>query len=160
MSVKDTLASFIDNTGLSEVFHRKEADPVRVRKPLIDGIEKAKTQFEAGNTKGARWWKASNGVVALTVKVGGNVFDINGVQTNHMPQERFVEFLGKFRKAVESGEFDAELATHGEGDAKVHIAKAPRKPREAGSGGGSREWTPERREKFAASIAARKAAKA
>lgn len=125
MAFKDTLSSFFDNTGLAELFSRKPHDPTVARKPLLKGIEVAKKQFENGSTKGPnRWWKVSNGVVALTVKLGGDVFEINGVATNHMPQERFVEFLDKFSDAVNAGEFDSEIEHHGKGDAKVHIAKA------------------------------------
>lgn len=131
------LKGFIDNT-LETVFNRKEPDALSLRKPLLKGIDNAKTQFENGSTKApGRWWKVSNGVVALTVKVRGDTFDINGVATNHMPQERFTDFLGKFRTAVEAGEFDAELKNHGNGDAKVHIAKADKPKRQR------RQETPE-----------------
>ena len=126
MSVKSALFSFIDNTGLAEVFQRKPHDAKAARKPLLLGIENVRKQFlqtprilKAPN----RWWKVSNGVVALTVKIKGDTFDINGVATNHMPEERFEEFLAHFKQAVEAGEFDKELANKGNGDAKVVIAK-------------------------------------
>ncbi len=125
MGIKDTLFGLIDNISLPEVFSRKPHDPAAARKPLLKGIENAKRQFENGQTKAPnRWWKVSNGVVALTVKVSGDTFDINGVATNHMPQERFPEFLDKFKSAVEAGEFDDELANKGNGSATVHIPKA------------------------------------
>ena len=127
MSVKSALFGIIDNTGLAEVFQRKPSDPRAVRKPLLAGIENARKQFtqtprvlRAPN----RWWKVNNGVVALTVKIKGDTFDINGVATNHMPEDRFEEFLGQFKQAVEAGEFDEELANKGNGDAKVMIPKA------------------------------------
>ena len=127
MSVKSALFSFIDNTGLAEVFQRKPHDPIAARKPLLAGIENARKQFtqtprvlKAPN----RWWKVNNGVVALTVKIKGDTFDINGVATNHMPEDRFEEFLAQFRQAVEAGEFDEELTNKGNGDAKVVIPKA------------------------------------
>ena len=127
MSVKSALFGFIDNTGLAEVFHRKPHDAKTARKPLLAGIENARKQFtqtprilKAPN----RWWKVSNGVVALTVKIKGVIFDINGVATNHMPEDRFEEFLAQFKQAVEAGEFDEELANKGNGDAKVVIDKA------------------------------------
>lgn len=158
MAIRDTLSNFFDNTGLADVFAQKPHDPTKARKPLLKGIENAKKQFENGQTKAPnRWWKVSNGVVALTVKVGGDTFDINGVATNHMPQERFPEFLDKFKAAVEAGEFDEELASKGNGDAKVVIPKA-RKPR-SDSGTGGRGWSDERRARFAETIAARKAGK-
>ena len=64
-----------------------------------------------------------NGVVALTVKVAGNTLDINGAATNHLPADRFEEFLAAMRAAVEAGAFDAELANHGHGDAEVAVPK-------------------------------------
>ena len=74
------------------------------------------------------------------VKVEGNTVDINGASTNHLPADRFEEFLAAMRAAVEAGEFDAELGNHGHGDAEVVVPKRkaprrsrPRPPRRAGS---------------------------
>jgi hypothetical protein len=160
MALKDTLTNFFDNTGLAEVFSRPAYDAEKARKPLLKGIDNAKKQFENGQTKAPnRWWKVSNGVVALTVKVAGETFDINGVATNHMPEERFPDFLAKFRAAVEAGEFDEEIKHHGNGAAQVHIAKAPRAARKPREGGGGAGWSEERRAKFQETMAARKAAK-
>ena len=128
MALKDKLFGLIDNVGLSEVFSRKHPDPKMLRAPLLKGIDTARRQFESGVTKAPnRWWKVSNGVVALTVKVAGDTFDINGVATNHMPEDRFVEFLDAFKAAVEAGEFDEELKHKGNGEAKVVIPKAGRR---------------------------------
>lgn len=128
MSLKETLVSFIDNTGLAERFSLKQPTMQALRKPLLKGIETTRQQFESGQTRGAgRWWTVSNGVVRLTVKVKGDTFDINGVATNHMPEERFLEFLDRFKQAVDAGEFDDELKNKGNGDAKVHIGKASRR---------------------------------
>lgn len=125
MAIRDTLKTLIDNTGLAKTFNQPTWNAEAARKPLLRGIDNAKRQFETGQTKAPnRWWKVSNGVVALTVKVNGDTFDINDVATNHMPQERFVEFLDKFKAAVEAGEFDDELKNKGNGDAKVDIGKA------------------------------------
>ena len=128
MALKDKLFSLIDNVKLSEIFSRKQADMKSLRAPLLKGIDSAKRQFESGVTKAPnRWWKINNDVVALTVKVAGNTFDINGVATNHMPADRFAEFLGEFKAAVEAGEFDDELRHKGSGDAEVAIPKASRR---------------------------------
>lgn len=134
MPLKDTLFGLIDNVGLAEKFNLKPVDKTAARKPLLRGIEKAREQFSAEPrvTKAPnRWWSVKNGVVALTVKVNGDTFDINGVATNHMPEERFLDFLDKFKAAVDAGEFDDELNNKGNGDAKVHISKAggEKKPR-------------------------------
>ncbi len=118
MALKDYLA-MIDN-GLKEVFDKKPADPTKARRPLLRGIDRALAQRQAdpARTSGS-WWQMKNGVVAMTVKLGGDTFVINGVATNHMPANRFDEFLGQMRAAVEAGAFDAELANHGKGDATV-----------------------------------------
>lgn len=127
MALKDTLYGFFDNVGLAEMFSRKQPDAKALRAPLLKGIANARRQFDKGQTRAPnRWWRASNGVVALTVKVKGDTLDINGVATNHMPEDRFAEFLDTFEEAVNAGEFDAELGNKGNGDAEVHIPKAPR----------------------------------
>ena len=116
----------IINNGLRDTFERATADPARARRPLLKGIDRAAEQFASGKPGPRGWWRVRNGVVALTVKVNGDTFDINGVATNHMPADRFAEFLGKMREAVNAGAFDAELANKGNGDAKVRIGKRPR----------------------------------
>ena len=116
----------IINNGLRETFERPAADPAKARRPLLKGIDRTLRQFEAGKPGPRAWWRVRNDVVALTVKVDGDTFDINGVATNHMPVDRFAEFLAKMRDAVNAGAFDAELANKGNGDAKVRIGKRPR----------------------------------
>ena len=116
----------IINNGLRDAFERAPADPARARRPLLKGLDQAAEQFRAGKPGPRGWWRVRNGVVALTVKVNGDTFDINGVATNHMPADRFPEFLDKMRDAVNAGAFDAELANKGNGDAKVRIGKRPR----------------------------------
>ncbi|WP_174278833.1 hypothetical protein [Sphingomonas bacterium] len=122
MALKDYLG-IIDN-GLKHLFDRKAVDPAKARRPLIRGIDRTLAQFKAGSTgTPTGWYRIRNGVVALTVKVGSDTFDINGVTTNHMRADRFEEFLAAMRAAVDAGEFDAELDRKGDGDAEVHIAK-------------------------------------
>jgi len=129
MSITDALFGIIDNVGLKDVFHRRETDLASLRAPLLKGIERSREQFGKGARGPNRWWSVKNGVVALTVKLRGDMFDINGVTTNHMPEDRFPEFLDRFREAVNAGEFDAELINHGEGTAQVHIGKAGKERR-------------------------------
>lgn len=134
MALKDALFTLIDNVGLAETFNIKPHDPAKARSPLLKGIESARKQFTATPRMSKapnRWWTVKNGVVALTVKIQGDTFDINGVATNHMPEERFVEFLGKFEDAVKAGEFDDELTNKGNGDAKVRIKPAKSSPKRA-----------------------------
>ena len=153
MAFKDKLYGLIDNTGLGKVFSTPAHDPTKARKPLLTGITNTRKQYENGQTKAPnRWWKVSNGVVALTVRVGGETMAINGVPTNHFPAERFNEFMDHFQKAVEAGEFDDELANHGRGDAKVHVSKT-------GKGSISPEAAKLRGQKAAESRARNKAAR-
>lgn len=121
--MKDTLAGFIDNVGLADAFNVQHDDPHKARKPLLDGIKRMREQFvtRTGDTsKGTnRWWQIKNGVLAMTVKIGGETLEINGATTNHLPVDRFEEFLDKFEQAVESGAFDDELKAKGVGRAKA-----------------------------------------
>jgi hypothetical protein len=127
MSLKEALLGLIDNVSLPAIFSRKAENLKELRQPLLKGISNAKRQFENGQTRAPhRWWRLSNDVVALTVKVSGNVFTINGVDTNHIPSDRFADFLDKFTAAVDAGEFDHELRHKGAGDATVKIPKVKR----------------------------------
>ena len=127
MSLKEALLGFIDNVSLPAIFSRKVENLKELRQPLLKGISNAKRQFENGQTRAPhRWWKLSNDVIALTVKVSGNVFMINGVETNHIPSDRFADFLDKFAAAVDAGDFDDELRHKGAGDATVKIPKPKR----------------------------------
>jgi hypothetical protein len=127
MALKDYLG--VINNALKSVFDRKAVDPTKARRPLLRGIDRTLAQFKKGsNGTPIGWYQLKNGIVALTVKVAGDTFDINGVATNHMPADRFEEFLGRMRAAVEGGEFDAELAHRGDGDAKVLVPRRKTAP--------------------------------
>ena len=125
MALKNYL-NIIDN-GLKHLFDRKAEDPAKARRPLVRGIDRTLAQYKSGSAGTATgWYKIRNGVVALTVKVGGDTFDINGAATNHLPADRFEDFLTAMRAAIEAGEFDAELANHGKGDAGVAMRRQRR----------------------------------
>lgn len=154
MALKDLLA-LMDN-GLESVFHKKAYDPQKDRQWVVDRITKASTQFastESTRGGGARWWKLSNGVVAFSpTRKDGAPLIINGQTTNFIPSERFEDFLRSMAIAVTGGEFDAELSSESTAGKTVKI-KTPRSP----SSGGGKGWSPERKAKFEATIAARKA---
>lgn len=127
MSLKEALLGFIDNVRLPAIFSRKTENLQELRQPLLKGISNTKRQFANGQTRAPhRWWQLSNDVVALTVKIKGTVFTINGVETNHIPSDRFADFLDKFTAAVDAGDFDDELRHNGAGDATVKIPRAKR----------------------------------
>jgi hypothetical protein len=81
MALKDYLG--VINNALKSVFDRKPVDPTKARRPLLRGIDRTLAQFKNGS-KGtpSGWYQLKNGVVALTVKVAGDTFDINGVATS------------------------------------------------------------------------------
>ncbi|WP_156347947.1 hypothetical protein [Sphingomonas sp. Leaf231] len=113
MGLLDSLAGFIDNDTLAETFAIKPDDPSRLRRPLLDGIKRTREQFAARGTDAvkaaSRWWQVQNGVVALTVKVGGGVLNLNDAATNHIPEPVFDKFLHQFEQAVNAGELDDAL---------------------------------------------------
>ena len=100
----------------------------------------------------------ANNVVEYRPTVAGNPLVIEGREANYVPGERFPDFLDLMKVEVAEGRLDKEIeaAAGGTGTA----TKTPRVKREPGAGGGTREWSPERRAKFAATVANRKAAKA
>ncbi|MEI5685509.1 MULTISPECIES: hypothetical protein [Sphingomonas] len=128
MGIKGTLAGFIDNVGLADAFNNQVEDPGKIRKPVLDGIRRAREQFASrGDDQtrvASRWWQIKNNVVAFTVKVGGEVLEINGAATNHLPVDRFAEFLTMFEQAVGEGEFDDELKDKGIGRPRPRPAPA------------------------------------
>lgn len=131
MALSDVLSFF--KPDLKSKYEEQPVDLSKARKPLLRGIANARKQFENGTTKVPnRWWSASNGVVAFTPKLDGRILEINGVGTNHMPEDRFVEFLDVMAAAVEAGDFDDVIAAHGVGNTDVQIAP---KPAKGGSGG-------------------------
>ncbi|UAJ12747.1 hypothetical protein [Polymorphobacter megasporae] len=122
MPLKDYLG-VIDN-ALKQVFDRKAVDPTKARRPLLRGIDRTMAQFKTGSSgTPTGWYRVKNGVVALTVKVASDTFEVNGEATNHLPADRFEEFLLSMRAAVEAGAFDKELADNGAGNAEVQIPK-------------------------------------
>ena len=122
MALTDYLG-ILDN-GLKHLFDRKAVDAAKARRPLLRGIDRTLAHFKSGSSgTPTSWYRMKNGVVALTVRLAGNTFDINGVATNHLPADRFEEFLTAMRAAIDAGEFDAELTSKIDGDAEVHIPK-------------------------------------
>lgn len=128
-------------------------DAVRARAGLVKVIDRAASTFTEGKTSGRKAWSVNRGVVELTLPV-----EIGGKSTYYIPSERFPDALAKLKKAVEAGDVDADLEAQADNvdDPRPKAIRRQSAPREGGSG---RTWSPERKAKFAATIAARKAAK-
>jgi len=148
MALRDFIA-LIDEK-LHDVFVATAPDPSKARKPVLKAIERAKAQFEAGKQPrgDSKWWSANNNVVHFTPNIDGKPLDF-GKRFNTIPAERFVQALDHLRDAVEKGELDEMITSEGSTRAKPVSATAGKK--RAG-------WSDERKAKFAATQAAKKAA--
>lgn len=152
MSLKDVF-SLIDDK-LADVFHAQKYDPAKDREKLIKRLEGTKTKFlQTEPVKGRKDFSVSNNVVEFRPTLpNGAALTLNGRDVAYVPSERFENVIDKLIAAVRAGEIDDQL--EGKEAAKRSTTKAPRKPRsDAGSG-----WSDERRAKFEATMAARKAA--
>lgn len=132
MALNDLFSFFTPDAKAK--YEAKPVDPAKARAPLLRGIATARKQFNADEYKKAnRWFSVKNETVAFHPKLDGRRLILNGVEENHMPSERFIEFLDLMEQEVNAGEFDEVIANHGKGNVDVHIGKAPRKGTSAGS---------------------------
>lgn len=158
MALKDIIDRI--DTKFEKLFHEKPFDPVAARKPLLAKIEATKTQFTSAEpVKGrGKWYKVGeNSTVAFSPTLPtGHPLLIDGKSTTFWPSAEFPMVLDLLVKAVNKGDVDDQLTREGTPGDSVEI-KTPRK--RAASTGDRAGWTPERRERFAQSVAARKAAK-
>lgn len=151
MAIKDLLA--LADNALHAVWSKpaeKPYDPTKDRAKIIKGIEKTKSDYESATpTKGKKWIVMRNGVAKITlpfaIAENGSEFLI--------PAERVPDFLATLKKEVEAGSLDQDIKA---GKPATGTTTA-RKPRAASSGGTG--WSPERKAKFQATIAARNANK-
>ena len=167
MPILDKLHALIDNT-LETTFSKKPYDPTKDRAYVLKWIARTRAHLnQTEPVKGRKWAQFANGVMAFTpTRPDGGPLEINGTTTVFVPVDRAADFLDHFAEAVNAGEFDHALATNGIGTTQ-HVSDAParkaRKPRDPNAAPryaeGSRSWSPERRAKFAETIAARNAAK-
>lgn len=150
MALKDLFSFFSPDS--TEKYKAKPHDPVKARAPLLRGIATARKQFQADEFKKPnRWFSVKNETVAFHPKLDGRDLMLNGVKENHMPSERFEEFLDLMEKEVNEGQFDEVIANHGKGNVDVHIGKAPAK-RGTGSVGGGRSELANVRSSFGRSM--------
>lgn len=149
-----SLKSFLDFTDdkLAKDHSTPAFDAQRARAGLVKVIDRAATSFSEGKTTGKRSWSVNRNVVEFTLPVA-----LDGKTTFYIPAERFPDALSKLKAAVEKGEADSALEAANGDDDQPKAARRQSKPREAGDRPG---WSEDRRARFQASIAARKAAKA
>lgn len=159
MALKDFLTLADDK--LAEAFEYVAPDKSKHRTPFLRGLDQVKTQYEEGKPRGGNsaQWSANNNVVRFTPKLVGKPVAIGGKTEFHYPSGRFGDALADLRKAVEAGELDDALHEAFEGMVREQEKRDGGKPRDPSIGSVRAGWSKERREKFEASVAARRAAK-
>lgn len=159
MSFLEKLHALIDPT-LKDAFDKRPYDPASDRAWVVGRLEAAKTQFastESTRGGGKRWWQLNNGIVAFSpTRRDKSPLVINGQTTNFIPAERFNDAIATMIAAVNAGDFDKEFAADNTNGTTVKV-RLPRKAKEPSEAGGGKGWSDERRAKFAATVAARKA---
>ena len=146
MALKDLL-KLIDSK-LADTFNLKTLDPTKARATMVKHIDTTKRQFASTEpVRGRKAFRVANSIVEYKPPV-----PIEGHAVCYVPSERFDGFLNTLRAAVEAGELDKALA-------EPQTAPAPSQGNRGGAGKTRAGWSPERRAKQAAAIAARKAAK-
>jgi hypothetical protein len=142
MALKDLLALADDK--LHELWAKKPHDPSKARNAFIKRIDAAHNQLASATpVKGRKMFLIKNGVAQVTLP-----FEIAGKSVFHVPSERVKDWFDHLKDSVTKGELDKEL----EGGQPPRTGKAPKAP------GTKAGWSPERRAKFEASVAARKKA--
>jgi len=120
MSIKDLVSGLEDR--VDHLFTAAEpVAPATLREPVLRGIARAEDQW-ASPSPGLQpdWFSESNGSVAFTPTLpNGAPLTIDGLTTNFIPADRFADYLVNMRRAVEAGEFDAEIAAGAGGSPNV-----------------------------------------
>lgn len=158
MALKEFLA--LTDKSLAEKFDYVAPDLTKARKPFIAALDKAAKQFGEGKQpRGANaLWSANNNVVRFTPKLGGAPVSINGETVHEIEDAKFPAALKAIRDAVEAGELDEALHDASESKSDplaggVKLSAHSVTPKRAG-------WSAERRQRYEATQAAKKAAKA
>lgn len=163
MALADLFALVDDK--LKDVFHKVTYDPTKDRDKMVKRIDDTKGKFIATEpAKGKKDFSISNGVVEYRPTLpGGGPLVLEKRDVNYVPSERFVDFLTILRAEVAEGRLDKEIeaaATKTTASLTRHAAKTGSDVASTRTYSGNKAgWSDERRERFAASIAARKAAK-
>ena len=135
-------------------------DPiVKAKEKLSDGIKNCIKLIQAKEDNPARGWFSTKGNMArVTLRVGTKILPINGNEYNVVPKERLLDFYKGALDAVSKEALDGDIRDLLKPDPiKVGLFMSNKR---ADAGKPRAPWTPERRAKQAASIAARNAKKA
>ena len=158
MALADIIAKLSPDNA--KLFHH---DPDANRRPVLERLAKNREAFNDPSKKvRGRWFEIGNNqVVAFTpTRPDGQPIVIDGQSVTFWKADEFPGILDAFEAAIKAGEIDDQLEGSTPAGASLptrQLTKKARKPRS--DAGGSREWSEERRAKFAETIAARKAAK-
>ena len=155
MALKDIIARF--SPDAEKLFHH---DPDASRRPVLDKIAKTREAFADPSKRAQKKWFTigNNNIVAFEPKrADGQPIVIDGKSVTFWKADEFPAILDSFEAAVRAGEIDDQLEGGTPAGASLP-EKTLRKPRQKREGGGS-GWSEERRAKFAATVAARNAAK-
>jgi hypothetical protein len=157
------LKGFLDlvDAKLEQAYAYVAPDHTSHRKPFLRGLDKVIEQFESGKPRGgaSRQWSANNNVVRFEPKLLANPVKVDGKTVFHIPAERFTHAIGELRKSVEAGDLDEALGEAYAGGVKASGEREARQPRQRSAGSVRTGWSEERRAKFEATQAAKKAAK-
>lgn len=159
MALKDIIAKLSPDN--EKLFHH---DPNAARDAMLDRLAKNREGFNdpAKRVRG-RWWEIGNNqMVAFTpTRPDGQPIVIDGKSVTFWPAAEFPSILDALEAAIKAGELDDQLdgATPAGSSLPARELKKPKQRAPRSDAGQKREWSEERRAKFAATIAARNAAK-
>jgi hypothetical protein len=159
VSLKDIIAKLSPDNA--KLFHD---DPDAARRPMLERLAKNREAFlDPSKRVRGRWFEiGNNSMVAFSPqRPDGQPIVIDGQSVTFWKADEFPGVLDSFEAAIAAGEIDAQLESNTPAGASLPARelKAAKKRAPRSDAGQKREWTPERRERFAATIAARNAAK-
>lgn len=155
MALKGFLA--LNDKALAEQYEYVAPNKAIHRKPFLAGLAKVEKAFGEGKQPrgSTAMWSAANNVVRFSPKIGGTPVAIEGETVFYYPAERFLEALADLKREVEAGELDDTLHSAVENVGTRAAARG-----DSAIGRVRAGWSPERRAKFEATQARKKADKA
>lgn len=157
VSLKDIIAKLAPDNA--KLFHD---DPDAARRPMLERLAKNREAFNDPSKRvRGRWFEiGNNSMVAFTpTRPDGQPIVIDGQSVTFWSASDFPSILDAFEAAIRNGEIDDQLdgATPAGASLPTRDLKKAGKRAPRSDAGQKREWSQERRDKFAATIAARNA---